>query len=75
MNLLRLILVALAVWIVIVLVRSAQARRKVSRQRPANRVEDMVSCAQCGLHLPEKEALREGERYFCCVEHRDSAKP
>jgi uncharacterized protein len=32
--------------------------------------EVMVSCATCGLHLPRREALLLGERYFCCEEHR-----
>ena len=30
----------------------------------------MVSCAHCGLHLPQADALPAGERYFCCEEHR-----
>ena len=30
----------------------------------------MVSCATCGLHVPREEALTQGERYFCCEEHR-----
>jgi uncharacterized protein len=30
----------------------------------------MVSCATCGLHLPRQEALPQGDRYFCCEEHR-----
>ncbi|MGC2166523.1 MAG: PP0621 family protein [Gallionella sp.] len=34
--------------------------------------EDMVSCAQCGLHLPRRESVRSDGRDFCSVEHRDA---
>lgn len=71
MNLLRLILIVLAVWIVIVLLRNARARREVKPPRPSDKVENMVRCASCGLHLPEKDALRRGDRYYCCAAHRD----
>lgn len=30
----------------------------------------MISCANCGLHLPRQEALPMGERFYCCEEHR-----
>ncbi len=40
---------------------------------PTPQVQDMVSCARCGLHLPKAEAIpgtnqREGAMY-CCPEH------
>ncbi|WP_068584047.1 PP0621 family protein [Thiomicrospira sp. WB1] len=38
----------------------------------------MVACEQCGLHLPESEAIMEKQngqrRYFCSQTHRDQAK-
>jgi uncharacterized protein len=75
MNLLRLLIIALAVWIVIVLIRNARGRKQVHEQRPADKVENMVSCANCGIHLPEKDAIREGERFFCSEEHRNEFQP
>ncbi len=30
----------------------------------------MVSCANCGLHLPRPDALPEGEHFYCCEDHR-----
>jgi len=35
-------------------------------QRPAI----MVACAQCGMHLPENEAVSGGQGGYCCNEHR-----
>ena len=32
----------------------------------------MVRCAHCDLYLPEEEALRAGEEYYCGEEHRRS---
>ena len=32
--------------------------------------EQMVNCAHCGLYLPQGEAIREGNRFFCSAEHR-----
>ena len=38
------------------------------KPRPA---EAMVSCAQCGIHLPGSEAVRDGEgRPYCSSTHR-----
>lgn len=34
--------------------------------------EKMVTCAHCGVHLPESDALLEGERAYCNVAHRDA---
>lgn len=30
----------------------------------------MVRCAQCGVHLPADEALRDGELHYCSPAHR-----
>ena len=34
--------------------------------------QDMVSCAQCGLHLPQSEALPGRGGVFCSTAHRQS---
>ncbi|MDI5932610.1 PP0621 family protein [Halomonas sp. M4R5S39] len=31
----------------------------------------MVRCTWCKVHVPENEALREKEEWFCCSAHRD----
>ena len=70
MNLFRLIILALAVWLVMRFVRRLRVTPPPTG-RPANRMTgNMVRCAACGLHLPEPEALAEGDSYFCCEEHR-----
>lgn len=48
-------------------------RRQVDRRdRPpqAGGAEDMVRCAQCGVHLPRGESLTVGGHFYCSAEHR-----
>ena len=41
---------------------------------PAADPVEMVSCAECGLHLPRSDALPgPGARFYCCQEHRQRA--
>lgn len=37
-------------------------------------VERMVTCAHCGVHLPESDALADGENHFCNEAHRRAAQ-
>lgn len=38
----------------------------------AKAVEQMVQCAQCGIHFPTSEAVQgNAGAVFCCVEHRE----
>ena len=63
---LRLLLLTLAIWIAVVLVRNALRRRQA---RPADRVTT-VQCARCGVHLPVKLALQHVDgRHYCSPEH------
>ncbi|HEX8964368.1 MAG TPA: PP0621 family protein [Rhodocyclaceae bacterium] len=32
--------------------------------------EPMVQCAQCRVHLPLSESIADGDRRYCCEEHR-----
>ncbi|HEY4071834.1 MAG TPA: PP0621 family protein [Herbaspirillum sp.] len=36
-------------------------------------IEQMVQCAQCGIHFPKSEAIqaRGTGKIFCCIEHRE----
>lgn len=42
-----------------------------STRRRAPGPQPMVSCAHCGLHLPQPDAVEgEGGRHYCSAEHR-----
>ncbi|SEM70528.1 PP0621 family protein [Nitrosomonas marina] len=33
-------------------------------------LEDMVRCAQCGVHMPRSESVTSQGEFYCCNEHR-----
>jgi uncharacterized protein len=46
-------------------------RKRVDRAGThAVKGEDMVRCAQCGVHLPQSESLTSGTAFYCCADHR-----
>jgi uncharacterized protein len=46
------------------------------RKKPAPpEVLSMVRCANCGLHLPEHEALQGQKGVYCSVAHRQAQEP
>ena len=66
------LIVIAVVVLVLWLLRGAQrggARRTPPPKAPP-RIEDMVSCAQCGVHLPHSEALPGRGGMFCGAAHR-----
>ena len=63
---LLLILVIVAVWWLAKGFRRKSAARDASAAVP----EQMVTCGHCGLYLPRSEAIGEGDKFFCCAEHR-----
>ena len=65
----KLLLFALLAFGAYLLIRSL-GRPKGSAARRARPVEEMVACAQCGVHLPAGECLKSGEHCYCCEEHR-----
>jgi uncharacterized protein len=48
--------------------KAADEAAALSRQ--AKEPEKMVSCAQCGVYLPQSDSIVDGERAYCCEAHR-----
>ena len=68
--LIKLILLALAAWIVYRLVKSYGRRIKREDVQKNETGEDMVRCAHCGVHLPRSESIASQGEFFCTNEHR-----
>ena len=73
MNLFRLLLLALAVWLAYRVLKYYLGRPKPSSPPPTS-TPDMVRCTQCGLHIPKLEAVRDGEEFFCGKQHLEDSK-
>ena len=67
----RLIFIALVVaflfWLVKRALASGAPRKEDAPAAPAQ--GDLVSCAHCGVNLPQSEARSAGGRHYCSEEH------
>lgn len=82
---LRVLLIAVAVVVLVAMLRNTLRRgetRDADRRSPPPvppappRVEDMVACAHCGVHLPRGEAVASGDgTLFCGEPHRRAHAP
>ena len=45
--------------------------KQLKKDKPAekNELNTVVKCLQCGLHIPEEEAIKQGDKVFCSLEH------
>jgi hypothetical protein len=68
----RLILIAIAVFVLIWLLRRALAGPRSAGKPPAEAGEqkgELVTCAHCEMNLPKSEARSAGGRFYCSEEH------
>ena len=68
--LLLIVLVAVIWWI-----WSKRSPRSSGRRAPvAPDPEKMVSCAHCGVYLPQSDSVADDGAHFCSEAHRQAAK-
>jgi uncharacterized protein len=72
MGLLRLLfwvaLIVAALWL------WRRVTRKPAAGNAQQRTVKMVRCAQCGVHLPQGQALKEQDRWYCSRSHLEQDK-
>ncbi|HET8668331.1 MAG TPA: PP0621 family protein [Terriglobales bacterium] len=66
----RLIFLAAIVAVIYLLLKSYRGRNPTPKQQAPDRAEDMVRCAQCGVHLPRSESILADGKYYCSEAHR-----
>ncbi|MGM0554572.1 MAG: PP0621 family protein [Pseudomonadota bacterium] len=75
MRVLLLIVAIVAVFLAVrTLVRSTSTRHKVRRDAQPERLKEsgsVIRCAFCGVHVPEAEACRDGDRLYCSRQHAE----
>ncbi len=69
------LLVALVVMVAIGIWRNNRRKEEDAppppRRSKQRQVEQMVTCAHCGLHLPASDAVASKDQlHYCCSEHR-----
>lgn len=72
MNLIRLLIIALIIWLLLKLWRRYTTQKQVPPKGKS--AERMVKCDHCGIYVPRSDALRQGERWYCGIEHQDVNK-
>ncbi len=74
MNLFRLIIIVLAVWIAYRIWQNyrSKAKKMTSSSKSQKNIPDMVACEVCKMHIPENEALYKGKKVYCSQQHLDA---
>ena len=63
------ILVLLAIGLLLYIIIDRLWQQAKNAPPPPKKMEKMVRCEHCGLHVPEQEAIQYHQQYFCSVEH------
>jgi len=72
MPIFRFLIIGLAVWLAISLIRRLYFRPGSDRQPQIEHYVDTVACRHCGVHLPRERALKQGDDFYCSPRHRDA---
>ena len=72
-RLILLLVVGVAAWVLVKKLMAAAQSEDEAQPKPIE-AQAMKRCAQCGVYMPESEALEKDGRHFCCADHRDGFK-
>lgn len=64
-----LVLLAVSLYIVKYLRTKLDRPPKELKKDDQSNQNKMVKCLHCGLHIPENEAIKQGDKVFCSLEH------
>jgi uncharacterized protein len=68
-----LVLLAVSLYVVkLIKIKLDEPRPKLkkgSSRKENDENSKMVKCLHCGLHIPENEAIKQGDKVFCSLEH------
>jgi len=69
----KILLLVLAIWLLLTILKGY--RRNVDSGQPAAKVDDMVQCEQCGVHVPADEGVQKNGKHYCSDICRNSHHP
>lgn len=70
--LLLVVLVFFAVLFILKRINQFRQRQDIEEASEPTPSEQMVKCAYCGVHLPESDAIQNGEKHFCGDAHQQA---
>lgn len=71
MSLIRLIVIALIIYLLIQIFKRWAANKNTSSSEQQQNSTVMVQCKTCKLHIPENEALQKDGDFYCSQAHLD----
>ena len=72
MNLIRLIVIVLIIYLVIQMFKRWAQNKNAASSVKQEKLKNMVQCEVCQLHIPEDEALQRDGLFFCSQAHLES---
>ncbi|MDH5601226.1 MAG: PP0621 family protein [Gammaproteobacteria bacterium] len=69
MGLIRFIIIALIIYLLILIFKRWAANKNPPSSGSQENSTVMVQCKTCKLHVPETEALKKNDEYYCSQEH------
>jgi len=69
MNLIRLIVIALIIYLVLRIFKRWAANKNQLSSQQQDKHKKMISCEICQLHIPEDEALQRDGKFYCSQSH------
>jgi len=69
MNLIRLIVIALVIYLVFQIFKRWAANKNQLTSKSQDKQKKMVPCEICQLHIPEDEALQQDGKFYCSQNH------
>lgn len=72
MNLIRLLIIVAIIWLAYRMYQNWLTSKASVHKQQKNKpdIENMVQCSTCGVHIPEQEALKQNQQFFCCEAHK-----
>ena len=68
-----LVLLAVSLYVVkLIKIKLDEPTPKLKKDNSRNesaKNSKMVKCQHCGLHIPDNEAIKQGDKVFCSLEH------
>jgi uncharacterized protein len=66
----KILLLVFGLFVAYLILKSYKKKVERRARKTAVGTEDMVRCAQCGVHLPRSESLTSEQSFYCSADHR-----